>query len=894
MDGRRLGPYEIIAPLGSGGMGEVYRARDARLDRDVAVKVLPEGLAADRERLLRFEREAKLLAALSHPNIAVVHGFEEAGGVHFLAMELVEGPTLAERMDEGPIGLDEALEIGRQIAEALEAAHEKGIVHRDLKPANVKLTPAGTVKVLDFGLAKALAPDGTPAEGSPDISASPTLVAATSAGVILGTAAYMSPEQARGQAVDRRADIWAFGVMMHELVSGERLFAEDTVSDTLAAVLRADIDLEALPPGTPPALRRLLRRCLSRAPRGRLRDIGDARLEIEEILAGAGESESVAVAATSGGARSRAWAMAAVAGWAVVALAVAALVWQPAATAPGLRLVQFTIPPPADGTFTSTPAVSPDGGRIAYAVTQAGTSGIWIRDIADPDSAAVPNTEGGDLPFWSPDGESIGFFLDDVLYRIDPTGLDRRQLARLREGALSPAWGADDVILVGSWPQREQGSRLLRVSARGGEPRPIFEIGDDEIGHWAPRFLPDGRRFLFSKYHQPTAGSERVRRSEWIGQLDGSATLLDVVMPNPTAVVGAVDAGMLLFGRETIVAFAFDPDAEPPIAEGIPLGSQRVSFDISAAAGVLAYVTSDVGRGTRTVLFDREGREIRELTPRGNHYTPRMSSDGRLVAIEAHAADGQTVGDLEIVDVEGRRPARNLSMHPDSHDAYPVWSPDDERVFFDSTRNDFNRDVYALAANGVGLLEEVFVGEMRTAPMDLSPDGTTLLIHVEGDSWDVYSLALGGEEEPRPYLTSEHDEIQPVFSPDGHWVAYASDETGDFEIYVEAFPRSEERVARFRIAAGEAPRWNDDGTELFYLAPDDGLMSVPVTLGETVEWESPRLLFRARVRRTGGIIRDMVHYDVTPDGQRFVAVIADAGNEEIRVILNWPLLLQDR
>jgi Tol biopolymer transport system component len=889
--GTRLGPYEVAAELGAGGMGVVYRATDSNLGRSVALKVLPEAFAADPERLARFEREARLLAALNHPNIAQIHGLEVAGETRALVMELVEGPTLAERLLAGPLALEDALAIARQIAEALEAAHEKGIVHRDLKPANVKLTRDGTVKVLDFGLAKALDP-GVPGGAAPDITHSPTLaVAPTQLGMILGTAAYMSPEQARGGVVDKRADIWAFGVVLWETLAGRRLFEGDTASDVLAAVLRQEIDWTALPPATPAAIRRLLRRCLERQPKNRLHDIADARLVLDEVIAGKVEEERPEPAMPPRR-PSLAWALAAAAlvaglllGW------IGSRLGRGRETAAGPRAarLEFEIHPPPGTGLVSGLAVSPDGRHLAFVARGAdGTTELWVRPLDSVEARRLPGSDDARYPFWAPDGKRLGFFAQGRLKVADLLSGAPRTVARtsVNTDVRGAAWGADDTIVYAP----AYAAPLQRTTAVGGEPEAASRIlPEDGIGtHRWPAFLPDGRRFVF----YGSAGSGIEPGFLFVGEL-GSLDVERLVESNSLAVVAGEDR--LVFVRGTaLFAQAFDPRTGELVGEPVALdialpGNVAVSGSRSLSAsrnGVLAY-RADKASHTRLTWVDREGRELGTIgdTEKVWYYAPRLSPDGRRLAV-SHYEAGFTTGDVWIHDLVRGVPTR-ASFDDVEDESVALWSPDGRELI-----------VQSIGSNGAGLFRVDADSPDRrsswlpagsqagnTTPDAWAPDGRGVLFEINASAGDVdlWLAPRPGEGEPMALLTEAHSEYGADVSPEGRWLAYVSDATQRPEVYVRAFA-GQGGTTRLSTEGGTAPRWRSDGEELFYLDGRGRIVAVPVEAGQTFSAGEPQVLFDAQLEDATDR-----QYDVTADGERFVLNrrVASGADLPIHVIVGW-------
>jgi eukaryotic-like serine/threonine-protein kinase len=905
--GTKLGPYEILSPLGAGGMGEVYRAKDTKLGRDVALKVLQEEFFEDQDRVARFEREARSLAALNHPGIAAIYAFEEIAGRHLLVMELADGEGLDARIGRGAIPVEEAVSIGRQIAEALEAAHEKGIVHRDLKPANVKVSPDGKVKLLDFGLAKAW--EGDPGkESASGLTQSPTLTArATAAGMILGTAAYMSPEQARGKPVDKRADIWAFGVVLWEMLTGRRLFEGETVSDVLAAVLRAEPDWAALPEQTPGKIRDLLRKCLRRDAKLRLRDIGDARLDLEELgTAGASSASgrspfeekpavpdltagSTASAASARGSRKSlylSWAIAAafaaVAGVAgVLALRVRAP--QAAASSPGL--VRFDVNMPERTTLGLSLAVSPDGRQVAFtALTADEASGIWVRQLSEGAPRPIRGTENGRFPFWSPDGRSLGFFAGGKLVVVEVATGILQTLCEAPEGR-GGTWGAGDAILFAPSTR----DPLWRVSARGGKPVPVTELskGEKQTSHRWPFFLPDGKRFIFvamaasdegKGVFLSRPGAAKPRR------LAGGVGLAQWVEPG----------GLLTVRNNRLVFMPMDPESDRSpgapvvVAEGLDnvgnAGPTAYAPFSASRGGVLAFREYDETAG-RLAFRDRTGRYLDSALPAGSFVEFTLSPDGRRVAAAASGGKS-TEQNIWMLDL-ARNTVSRLSFGT-GEEASPVFSPDGAQIAYSSDRNG-KSDVFVRAASGVGSDELVWKSDENKWPDDWTKDGKALLVESQSPrtQMDLWLQPLGGDRKPVPILTSAANESHSALSPDGKFFSYSSDETGRSEVYVQSFPPGGGKW-QASTGGGDQALWRRDGKELFYLAGDGRLMAVPVSTSPTFSAGSPEPLFNAA---TGEITPSGIRnfYIPVPDGSKFlVLTYARAGQSNaLHVLLNW-------
>ncbi len=916
--GSRLGPYEIQSPLGAGGMGEVYKARDTRLGRTVALKVLPEEFFEDKERRERFEREARVLASLNHPGIATLYSFEEDGGRHLLVMELVEGEGLDGRIVGRPLPLEQSLSIACRIAEALEAAHDKGIVHRDLKPANVKVTEDGRVKLLDFGLAKAFEGEGASSKGGSGggVTQSPTLTArATAAGIILGTAAYMSPEQARGKAVDKRTDVWAFGCVLYEMLTGKRAFEGETVSDTLAAILMKEPDWNALPPGTPEKIKEILRKCLRRDAKQRLHDIADARLDIEELTAASASLASAGGAPARGSAplpfeerqavpsstvarsapaiRERgsrrilysSWAVAAgFAAGTVVLGALALRARAPSAAAPSSMLVRFDVPMPEKTTLGLSLAVSPDGRQIAFtgfASDEAG--GIWIRTLSDNTSKPVRGAENGRFPFWSPDGRSLGFFAGGKLAVVEVATGIIQTLCDAPDGR-GGAWGADDVILFAP-STREP---LSRIPAHGGTPALATKFTEEskQTSHRWPFFLPDGKRFLFVSL----AASEE-------GQ---GVFLSEPGAPVPRRLTGGVgraewvEPGGLLTARNSRLVFMpmdvkSDRPAGPPVvvAEGLGnvgnAGPTAYSPFSASGGGVLAYHEYDEASG-RLACRDRSGRVLDRALPPGAFSEFYASPDGnRLVASATGGAGENNIWMLDLT----RNTVSRLTFGK-GEDSSPVFSPDGERIAYGSERSG-KSDIYVRASSGVGPEELVWKSDEAKWPDDWTKDGKALLVESQNpkSQMDLWLLPLGGDRKPVPLLNSPVNEAHSSLSPDGRYFSYTSDETGRSEIYVQSFPPGS---GKWQVSSGGGDQalWRRDGKELFYLAADGRLMAVPVTTSPAFSAGAPQALFDAGTGEvTPSGIRNF--YIPTPDGSKFfVLTYGRAGKTNtLHVVLNW-------
>jgi len=862
-NGTRLGPYELATLLGAGGMGEVYRARDTRLDRTVAIKVLPRAFAADPDRRNRLEREARAISSLSHPNICALFDVGNHEGVEYLVMEHLEGETLARRLQRGPLPVDQLLRVGVEIAAALERAHRQGIVHRDLKPANVMLTKTGA-KLLDFGIARQAPASAQPVQLTTPAGI-PTHTPLTGTGMLVGTIHYMAPEQLEGQTVDARSDVFAFGAVLYEMATGIRAFEGSSQASVIASILeRQPAAINSLQPLTPQALERIVRICLEKDPDERWQSAHDVRLALESI----GDSTApVAAAATSAASRTRrveraGWATA-VALLLVGSLALLGVVLRGrSGNAVAGKPLHLAVLPPPGMASTGPLALSADGKNVAFAAWgDDGVPRLWVRSLEESEARQLPGTEDASLPFWSPDGRSLGFFSRRRLMRIEVAGGPPRSLADISD-ARGGCWTSDDVIVFAPNP----GDGIYRIPAEGGAMTPVTKLakGHSESSHRWPTCLPDGKHVVYL-----VLSGERERLSLQSASVDGG----------PGTRLLAADSGalysppgQLLFVRgETLLAQRIDPakltlSGEPQsIAEGIwrdpDIDGLRA---FGAAPGVVAY-----RRGgdelTRLVWFDREGHELEALGEPGVGSVVALSPDGRRLA-RSVTEPGSTVGGLRLLGLAGHGSTR-LTFNR-WNDIYPVWSPDGRRIAFASDR-DGRYNLYEKAADGSGEEAPLLRSELWDFPEDWSRDGSSLAFTRRDPRTksDVWVLALPGRE-PRVLLRSDADELQPRFSPDGRFIAYISDESGRSEVYVQTMPPS---AAKWQVstAGGYLPQWRRDGRELYYLAPDLRLMAVTVdATAATFSAEGPRELFRTRIRRS--ILKGASPYLATEDGQRFL------------------------
>ncbi len=858
--GTRLGAYEILAPLGAGGMGEVYRGRDTRLGREVALKLLPEKLAGDLEYMARFEREAQVLASLNHPNIAAIYGLEQSA----IVMELVEGETL-----KGPVPIAQAIAIARQLVDALEYAHEKGVIHRDLKPANIKITPEGAVKVLDFGLAKLSQPE-TPGPDQPTLTL-------TIKGAIMGTPSYMAPEQARAQEVDKRADIWAFGAVLYEMLSGRIAFPGENVTDILASVVKLEPEWGAVPPETPPAVLKLIKRCLLKDRKQRLRDIGEARIAIEEHLADPGKKVDAP--------RSRMlpWAVTGVVTAALAAIAFLHFRELP----PPLPLLKVSLLPPEKTSFFS-PVISPDGRRVAFIGTPAGgKSQIWVRALDSLSAQVLPGTEDVFAALaWSSDSRFLAFTANGKLKKIEVTGGPPQTIGEGNFTALS--WSQAAVIL-GSMASGN-GRGVSRIPVAGGTATQITTPGKEDRYHRLSTFLPDGTHFLFS-----SVGNTREQTALWVGSLDATAPVRLANIESNVAFVptrpGASD-GFLLFARETtLLAQPFDAarlrtvGESFPVAEGVGFllrGPFQFSFFSVSDNGMLAYSGGGQSR-SQLAWYSREGRQIEAVGPPRVYWDMSLAPDGKRVAVNLPELQGGY--ELWVMDLA--RDAISRISFERAASWNPVWSPDGGQIVRGNTVR-----LQQKASDGTGKDEMLFMAEGFIRPTAWSRDGQSLVCAIQSpktknDLWVFSDMKNGAPgRKPTPFLATPYDETQGKLSPDGKWLAYTSDETGSYQVYVQPFPAGR-ASGKWQLSAqgGAMPQWRGDGKELFFLAPDRKLMAVEVTGAAAFQAGVPKPLFATRVA-TNNVLD---YYAPSADGKRFLLMepVEETALQPITMLVNW-------
>jgi serine/threonine protein kinase/Tol biopolymer transport system component len=891
--GRQLGPYQLISELGRGGMGEVYEAKDTKLGRNVAIKVLSEEFAKDEMRIARFRREAKLLASLNHPNIAALYELEESDGMEFLVLECVSGETLAERIKRGRIPIDDALPLFRQIAEALEAAHEKGIIHRDLKPANIKVTPEGNVKVLDFGLAKALARE-IPAQGLTQSTVS--ISDATETGVLLGTAPYMSPEQARGNAVDRRADIWAFGCCLHESLSGRATFLRKSASETIAAILKEEPGWQSLPDDTPPGIRNLLRRCLAKDPNHRLQHIGDARVEIEEAI----ELQSRQVPKEPRIQRTRRMLVSAkiMAVLAVAAVLSGLLFWflPNAGMPPAQNVTRVVITLPDGLSLSDDPigvAISPDGKEVVFVATGGGGRRLYSWPMQEEfEAKPIPGTDGACSPFFSPDSQWIGFFAEGKLKKVKFGGAVPITLCDFEHNVAEDdfygiysscaTWGADDNIYL----THSQTPGLSRVSAEGGEPEAIagIERRKDELRYNSPQLLPGGHRVLFTI----SIGGGYSNDSIVAASLDTGE--------RRTLIKGGtrgryVESGHLMyFSGESLMAVPFNLKQMKVAGPPLPLPQQRQNetwlpgnFSTSKQ-GILVYVKRQSVSERELIWVDRHGNVQPIPVKLRMYWMPRLSPDGRRLCLTATDRIMKTwILDLERGDLTlfGSR----------SH--IGVWTPDGKRIAFSSNREGHSHNLFWQPADGSGAAERLTTSDYHEDPASWSPDGKVLAFarNHPNTGWDIWLLHMDGRRE-EPFLVTNLDEFHPMISPDGRWIAYVSSKSGTCNVYVQSFP-DRGREHPISTGYGNDPLWSPNGKELFY-RDGNKVMAVAVETDPVFDAKKPELLFEAPT--LGSVGYGSANYDITKDGRRFIMIRPKAQPipTQIHVVLNWFEELKQR
>jgi eukaryotic-like serine/threonine-protein kinase len=880
-NGTRLGRYEIRAQLGAGGMGEVYRARDEKLNRDVAIKILPAAFSQDAERLLRFEQEAQAAGALNHPNILSIFDVATHDGLLYVVSELLDGETLREKLNGTALSQRRAIDYATQISKGLAAAHEKGIIHRDLKPENLFVTNDERIKILDFGLAKLVESAGDN-EGQTDV---PTRRVNTDPGAVMGTAGYISPEQVRGQKVDHRSDIFSLGAVLYEMLSGRRAFRGPSAVETLSAILKEDPgELSESNRNVSPTLERLVFHCLEKNPAARFHSANDLAFALEALSGSSVSAPAETSVLALGPARSKwreqlPWIVAAVAVLlAIIAFAVPYLRRAPAAT-PTIA-TRFFIHPPEKTTFGRRFAVSPDGRRVVFLVNSEGKSLLWVRGLDSLAAQPLGGTEEATYPFWSPDSRFVAFFSGGKLKKIEVTGGPAQTLCDAPESR-GGTWNRDGVIV---FPLRFS---LYRVSAAGGGPTPLttLDASRKETFHAHPWFLPDGRHFLYF-----ANSAQRENAGIFIGSLDTRETKL-LLNTNANAVYSP--PGYLLFLRElTLMAQGFDASKLELTGDPFPVAEE---VDRTTAAHFGLFSVSDTGvlvygsgsaESRQLAWFDRNGKQLGTIGPPGAYHGPWLSPDEKRVVVSRDDPMVSTA-DIWLIELGRGLPTRFTFA---SVNISPIWSPDGSHIAF-STNRDGQMNLYQRAASGAGHDEALLKSDERKLPSDWSPDGKYILYEnvdpkTHWANWDLWVLPLEGDKKPFPFLQTEFDEVQGQFSPDGKWIAYTSNESGARQVYVRSFPTSSDKL-QVSTAGGAQPQWRRDGRELFYVSPDRKLMAVEVKGdGSTFEAGVPKSLFEPRIPGPGAFRNS---YAVTADGQRFlvITVLEEMTPQPITVVMNW-------
>jgi serine/threonine protein kinase len=880
MIGKTLDHYQIKSEIGKGGMGEVYQAKDQVLGREVALKFLPDAFAGDPERMARFEREAKVLASLNHPNIAAIYGLEQAEGKRYIVMELVEGETLAQRLSKGPLPVEEALGLCRQIAEGLEAAHEKGVIHRDLKPANVMITEGDRVKILDFGLAKALS--GETQAG--DLSQSPTITdAMTQPGIVLGTAAYMSPEQAKGKAVDKRSDIWAFGCILYECLTGKRAFDGETVTEALASILKSEPEWKALPENLHPRIRLLLERSLKKDPRDRYSSISDGRVDIQDVVADP-RSMLVQTAITAPERKVR-LSLPAIAVIVVLSFIIAGLtVWKFKPAEPR-QVIRFEYEVP-DGQRIATPtfpliAASPEGTRFVYGTPD----GLYLRSVAELNARLIPGTRGALSPFFSPDGQWVGYFsfFDKQLKKVSVTGGPPVTLCPTSSMQTGASWGRDGTIVYGGLFEG-----IMRVSADGGRPECIVKMESTSLSF--PQILPDAKAVIFTETSSTSSSPKIVVQSLTKG-------IRKVLLEGFNA--RYLPTRHLVFcSGNNLFAVQFDPEkleirgASIPLVEDVfSMPSLSAQWDVSDS-GTLVYLQK---QGSITELplkllwVDREGKEEPIPAESNAYFFPRISPDGTRIAL---SVGGPMNADIWIWDLM-RSGLSRFTL--DAVGSVGLWTPDGKRITYTSERTN---TVYWKAADGTGKGEVLTTQPgLRLYPWSWANNGKILILEEYPDG-NIGMLSLEGERKWKPLLQEKYRESQPQISPDGRWLAYTSNESGKEEIYVRPFPNINGGRWKISTNGGKNSLWSPNAREVFF-RNEDAVIAVPVKTDPIFSPETAKVLFRGKYFYAGPVVGTL--WDISPDGKRFLMIkeqgttaSGGSGPRKINIVINWFEELKQR
>lgn len=888
--GIKLGRYEVRSQIGAGGMGEVYLARDPKIGRDVAIKVLPSGLSSDKERLARFEQEAQAAGSLNHPNILAIYDVAADNGSLYVVSELLEGETLRDIIGGSPIPIRKALNLGLQAAHGLAAAHEKGIIHRDLKPENLFVTSDGRLKILDFGLAKLIETNGD--DSKSDL---PTRKVNTDAGAVMGTVGYMSPEQLRGKPVDQRTDIFSFGTVLYEMLSGQKAFQKDSTADTISAILREDPpELSVTNKNIDPGLERVVHRCLEKNREQRFHSASDLAFALESLSGSQSRVDTSLVSTSSVDVRPGRKSLWDYLGWVTAAmlllLCIALAYLYFSRPVVGADSLSFAIAAPEKTVFSDSAAISPNGRLVALTITDgAGVTNLWIRPMDSLEMKKLAGTEGAQFPFWSPDSKTLGFFASNKLKKIDAAGGPPQAIADASVDPRGGTWAADGTILF----TPATTSPIMKVSSNGGPATEITKLNSDlrQSSHRWPQFLPDGKHFIYFG-----RGENRDAQGIYAGSVDGMEPKLIL----PTTVLarytpGGKDSGKLLFVRDgTLLSQAFDPSRFAVSGDATPIVEGVIAFPSEVGpTAYSAFSVSDNGtliyrignrQETQLTWLDRAGKSEERLFEASVYHEPSLSPDGNKILLGRQDSDAP---DLYLLDISKNSTMR-LTFDPQS-DATSVFSPDGTQIIYASNRSG-KFDFYQKPANGSGSDELILAATSSQYPDSWSKDGKYLLYEVDNGidyKFDLFVLPMFGDRKPFPYVQTPFVESHGQFSPDGKWVAYASDQSGRAEIYVESFPRGN-GFWQISTNGGDQPQWRADGKELYYLAPDKNIMSVSVNNSGTIEFGRPAALFQTNVPLTG-LSDDRNSYVPRADGQKFLVLqLTDTGNSQPwNVILNW-------
>jgi Tol biopolymer transport system component/tRNA A-37 threonylcarbamoyl transferase component Bud32 len=874
--GSRVGPYEVVSQLGEGAMGVVWRARDTKLLREVALKILPDHFADDPDRLSRLQREAQLLASLNHSNIAQVYGLEHVGTGGCIVMELVEGETLADKLRHGPIPLDEAIEIAKQLADALAAAHERGIVHRDLKPANIKLSPNGTVKVLDFGLAKPLAAKSSQS-GS---SMLPTIASGSTAGAIVGTVAYMSPEQARGKEVDARTDIWAFGCVLYEMLTGRPAFDGETTTDMIAKVVTGQPDLDLLPPGVPQSIRFLLAATLNKNIQQRLQHIGDMRLFLDQrfFRATPAPAPTAAVAQKT---RRGTWLMIALFAVTLVAVSVAVALYVRTGSSANAPMMHFEVGLPG---YVAGASASPDGQRIAYIGEPPGdTRAIWIRPVGAETAQKLPGTDKPTAGLWSPDSRSIAFVAEGKLKKIDVATGSIQIIGDAGDQPRALGWSSAGAILF------TKDNVLVRVPQEGGTITPVTALDSSrkESLHALPVFLPDGNRFLYA-----VVSSVPENAGIFVGSLDGKIKTRLRPLGARLAGLAYAPQGYVMVAGESLAAQRFDASKLRLDGATVPVVDDPVESLSVSNTGLLLYrKAATTSANKQLTWFDRTGKQLGPVGTAANYVDVELSPTGDRVAADITTNNNR---DVWIIDIARAVPSRiTFDQAPDWA---PIWSPDGSQILFASSRNG-STHMYQKSSAGVGNEELVFKRDGTEVPGSWSHDGRYVVFsQLKGSAVarnDLWLMSMSGERKASPFLESPFDKAQARISPDGRWLAYISNDSGMYQVVVQSFPDPNGGKWQITAQGGIEPRWRRDGRELYYLGFDGKLMAVAIKADRTFEATSPVALFETPLMVSRGQLPRDRRYDVTSDGPFLIAVPAGStAPAPVTAVVNWASSLE--